>query len=59
MQRMRPLEVQAPQFRSWALPVAVMGESYQLPRPPQLEHVTAPDPPQALQALGPEPVAGP
>jgi hypothetical protein len=39
MQRMRPLLMQAVQDRNSALPVAVVGCSYQLPRPAQLEHV--------------------
>ena len=41
-QRMRPLATHAVQLRSWATPEAVVGASYQLPRPPQLEQVTDP-----------------
>lgn len=50
--------MQAPQLRSCAEPVAVVGASYQLPRPPQEEQEIEPEPPHIPQ-LSPDAPDGP
>src|SRR5689334_4199055 len=56
---MRPLDKHAPQVRSCAVPCSPCGGSYQLPRPPQVEHIICPVVPHAEQARKPEDAADP